>query len=55
MKTLLLGGRKKIHFRRRMGDVGGSTETFHCRCEGGGCVGGSVEILAPAGGPAAEM
>ena len=28
---------------------------IHCRCEGGGCVGESVKILSPAGGPTAEM
>ena len=33
---------------------GGSTK-INCRCDGGGCEGESVKILAPAGGPKAKI
>ena len=64
MKTLLLERSRKFFSSSGGRGVSGRSEDFitgrdhkkiHCRCEGGGCVGESVKILAPACGPATEI
>ena len=64
VKTLLLTGSTKKLSAGRRGVSGRRSKDFitrrehkkiHCRCEGGGCVGESVTILSPAGGPTAQL